>query len=105
MYSFVPFRISGGYVGYFSYYNYYIYIPYIPLSTIIPHKTYCFDGEGSKNIIPWSTPCHSPKYAKAGDERQANVKRMSSECQANVKRMSSECEEGTSAKADSLGFV
>jgi hypothetical protein len=51
-YSFGLFRTSGGYVGYFSYYNYYIYITYIPLGTIIPHKTYLFDGVGSKIIIP-----------------------------------------------------
>jgi hypothetical protein len=87
--SFVQFSTSGGYVGCFSYYNIYIYIPYIPLSTIIPRKTYLFDGEGCQKKVPLNPSLSHPENVKSGDERQANVKRMSSECEANVKKASS----------------
>ena len=85
VYSFVPFSTSGGYVGYFSYYNIYIY-PIYPWILSYPIKPTRSAGRGQKKSYPESLPTLPENWTKKGDERQANLERMSSECEANVRK-------------------
>jgi hypothetical protein len=46
--------------------------------------------KGTGVEVPGLTPCPSLKRAGKGDERQANLKRISTECQPNVKNVSND---------------